>query len=526
MAEQEAPSDTCMHFATFFAINAAAIHLLEAIETLSPVTSYLPRSLIKTPDSIGYQLKLTLEDDACSLRRPGRWRLGSGWNRKTNNNPHDKGVDLILCPPDGPGAQQARKSIAPYHAEIAFHPESGVLFLRNIHSLPVLFEGPTGKVVLQKSDRYVFCTSRTRVAFGEYEFSLDFRDLGPNESSFHSLRDDIIIASGGHPLDGLVPVPPLPVVTVGNFWHHKSISEKWSTGVLVPNGQPVAVDGLTHGKGRRKRPDFATIERLSDAQGLLPILSISCQHGKIPPCKTSSKKPELMSCAVPLNAYTFRSMPWKHLKQQDVCFKFCHQTLIGLDSIHRVNLVHGRILPNDLWLLPNESARKPTDPSRDDETWGPWMLPMNAVVARWYYGFPRGRRWKDKIPPTIAPEIRDNSRETVHANKADIWSLGVSWMYMIYSHSLLDAVTEANHVRSLANKASSRNGGTLKRFVEEIVLPMLEIDPTARPETQELLRAAFWETVEATAETDAETRTRMVRIQSPPEETTRKKRRT
>lgn len=67
----------------------------------------------------------------------------------------------------------------------------------------------------------------------------------------------------------------------------------------------------------------------------------------------------------------------------------------------------------------------------------------------------------------------------------------MSWIYMLYPSRVLDAITKAEYTRSLAYKTLGRSNRTVKRFVEELILPMLKINLAARLGTEDLLRVAF-----------------------------------
>lgn len=54
-----------------------------------------------------------------------------------------------------------------------------------------------------------------------------------------------------------------------------------------------------------------------------------------------------------------------------IYLRFYYQTLVRPNELYSANLLHGRILPSNLGLMPNASARKLIDPACEAETWGP-----------------------------------------------------------------------------------------------------------------------------------------------------------
>ncbi|CAN8097999.1 unnamed protein product [Discula destructiva] len=514
-----------IHFATFSADNAAAVHLLESIQASSSQTDSYSSRLTSSATSIGYHLVLSVPtDEPCPLARPpGTWRIGCGWNQHTTNA-NNKGVDILLCPPGGAGALQARQSIAPYHANITFHPESGVLLLSNIHHLPIIHKSRGNKTIVKGPKPLVLSGTTNQLIFGDYKFSLNFQDLASNEENFRSLRNEFIIALGGHPLPHLLTVPNSETTIPGDVWYHKSIRSNmiWVSGVSTQDGQPLSVSKASWRRRIRTREmklqdqhDIARINTLSGAEGLVPILATWCEHGRLPPCKRGSNVSEDIYRSLPLMAYMFSTMPWEKLECPKACLRYCYQTLVGLNALHSENQVHGWIDPEMLWLLPDASARSLFDPARDADTWGPWMLPMRAAIAGWELGPPTTCRQNDAM--TAAPELRRSSDAPLYTSKADIWSLGVSWMHAFHGTSVVNSISEAQELRSLANGKPTLNArlGKVVLYPRDALLSMLELEPSDRLDVQNLLQDPIWNTLRQDAEIVAD-KTKRVRFQTPP----------
>ena len=101
-----------VHFATLSAHNAAAVHLLKAVQT-----SGASPCLVGDQDTISYYLALPSATTKAGFTQPAadRWRLGSGPSTVVT----EKGVEhckaeLLLCPP-GHTCHSARKPIALKH---------------------------------------------------------------------------------------------------------------------------------------------------------------------------------------------------------------------------------------------------------------------------------------------------------------------------------------------------------------------------------------------------------------------------
>lgn len=162
------------------------------------------------------------------------------------------------------------------------------------------------------------------------------------------------------------------------------------------------------------------------ADGLFPILHIWCEHDRSPPCRLKSQDPETLYHSVPLLECTFAEMPWSKTSI-DTHLLYCHQTLVGLEELHRAKLLHGSISPQELWLLSDSHARE-NDNSVDVATITETCdLPMRAVLAGWVLGA-RGLKQETTSGMAKGPAEVRVSAESGASAKADVLSVGISWM--------------------------------------------------------------------------------------------------
>lgn len=484
-----ARSQNIYHFATLFAANPAAIHLLISVDLDSLKKDYLSSCLVTTDDTIGYHLNL-------HPRRSGpygHWRIGAGWNTPTAKRLGNSGVDFLLCPPgNGPGAQKARKSISSHHAVITFHLESGCLLLRNLSDKPIVCHGGNyrDKTILKTGGDgqiWVLFQQQNWITFGDYKFCLVFRQFKHEQQLFKLTRDILLTKLGGHP-SSLLSIPQASAEICGNIWQQMQVSRTWATGILLHTGVPIAfLNRRYHPKSRRRiQREIATLRKLEGKDGVLSTISIECEYGEVLPCShlcIDSSDEKSFYYIFPLEAYNFTNMPWSELPLQDR-ERYCYDTLIGLKNLHNgIGIFHGRIRPSSLKLLPDQLVRSNISLPTTDVR-GPWELPMRGVISDFLISIPRMNG------PEVAPEIYAKQHGTI---KSDIWSLAVSWI-----HAFSDTLP-ISHVKTQEECVVLRTWvekicdcGKISADFRDHLLLMLQMNPSDRVEVEDLLLHRVW----------------------------------
>ena len=364
------------HFATLFARNDSAIHLLLLVQACSPPDVFSSEHLSSTDRQIGYLVVLRAQSGVLDGLWPGRWTIGAGLNRQM---PGGMRVDFLLCPPGrNPSSSIARKSINTLHALLSFHPESGAIVLRSTCDKPITFvNGGVGSDLTvvkedpgadqpdssQRTRSCVLYMGSNRLQFGQYDFTLDFVLQPDEEEEFKRERDIVVMRNHGVcPSRHLDAVPHLEHRVCWNVCLHRELSHKAPrsihSGVRLHTGEAVAVKAL---RSTREAPDRAKNELWKAAQfgrdheGVLGMFDSWCEHGESPPCtfvKTfeSPDDEEEVFYSMPLAEHSFDSMPWDTIELEER-LRYFRQTLLGLTAVHDKSMIHGAISPRTLMLL-------------------------------------------------------------------------------------------------------------------------------------------------------------------------------
>lgn len=489
-----------IQFATLRPGNAAALHLLEAVHDSDAPTP----CLINEEDGIAYLFSLPpLPIDSDDSPAPlGKWRVGAGPSPSLpKTQTRCSKVDILLCPPGSShGSKHARKSIKSIHAMLLFHPESGSLLLRNVCSLPIIYEsgdvngddltlrggGPDSSCVLLRQSNYLH--------FGEYDFILEFRLQPQDYNTFIAERNRLCQI---RPATRLAPVPNEQHFTLWDVRVHGEISnrpfESVHYGIHLHSGRPVAVKRIVYKAGRetgrRARAELQVASTsCGTSAGVLGMITSWCGHGESPPCWIErdgragrpQEDDEDVFYSMPLAESDFEALTsaqWRKLGDSTRLGYF-YQTLSGLDKIHSRGFIHGRIRPKSLMIISYPGHRPPTKAA------------ITSAICTRNYGLP------DHTGYWVAPEVWTSSKETCYSSKADVWALAASWLHaFLIPPAGLVRVNEGFYrgiVKSLEERCRLRS---ISEPLRDLLLSMLAWDPNDRPSAEEALQHTAWEPV-------------------------------
>ncbi|KAK4190623.1 putative serine threonine protein kinase [Podospora australis] len=487
-----------VRFASFLPDNAAAVHLLETVLVSSP-----PPSLIGDDDAIAYLISLpSLPSNSDDNHNGLMWRIGAGPSpRLIKKGVVGAKVDFLLCPPGNTlGAKKARESIKSVHAILFFHPESGVLSLRNICSKPILYRngGVNGEDLIieggvKGADSCVLFRERNQLRFGDYDFVLEF-NLNPKEYAiFRDQRDEILSVHHARPSRHLALVPsPKHSSCLDVRLHHKLSQGSRGPvfcGVHLHTGKPVAVKMLRCDEetSHRIQHELETAALFSDdSDGLLFPTTSWCEHGESPPCRLdkceAAEDHEDVFLSTPLAEFDFETMPWGQLKSSDRLSYF-YQTLSGLGKIHQRGLVHGRIRPRALLISHDYETPASTQAPRS-------QLPTKAAVSLSVSSENHGA--PDRAGCWVAPEVWTSSAEKPYDEKADVWALAASWLpayVRIPPNIKVDERTYRTMLKTIEDQYKKRK---IKSTFRSLLLRMLAWGPEDRPTVAEALVHEAW----------------------------------
>ena len=175
------------------------------------------------------------------------WRAGRGLSKLGE----DRGVDLMICRPE----RGSKAGIAPLHALIQFHAQSGVLMLVGLSdSYPVefLLDCKRAPLLLRHNQKHVLHQKVNRFALGKLVFKLVYEDFDDQGSldRYTNVRNEWFENLGWRaPNRYLDAVPQKQYNVIGTIVLHRSMSSGtfgWVyAGVDFQNGNPVAVKELS-----------------------------------------------------------------------------------------------------------------------------------------------------------------------------------------------------------------------------------------------------------------------------------------
>jgi hypothetical protein len=422
------PHGSPIPFASFFAYNAAALHLLELVQASSPRAGLEFANIVddesNTTDAETLAYILSVSGDY-------RWRVGAGPSTSmTSKISSSCKVDFLLSPPgDSLGAKKARQFIDTNHAVLYFHPKSGMLMLRNTRSKPIIYRHGqvTGEDLELVRGSCVLFRERNYLRFGEYEFVVAFNLDKRQHAKFKIHRDYVTFlhnenAYGNYtrPSRHLALVPAQKHYTLGSVRIHnkllKGLHSDLYSGVHLHTGQPVAVKKMRYTATTMswfQREIQAADTFRGSCEHVLGMLDRWRMHNGTA-CKVSCEAPEHQDeyYSLPLAEYDFETMPWTKIKFPGR-LGYMYQTLIGLGKLHEKKITHGRIRPRCLMIVSGYESAAGASESRT-----PFVLPTGAAISLSVSTYSR-----DKPPPGywVAPEVWTSTDDFSCTEKADTW---------------------------------------------------------------------------------------------------------
>ena len=333
----------------------------------------------------------------------------------------------------------------------------------------------------------------------------------PNSvTSFLAQRDTLLSRThNSTPSRHLAPVPTNEHFRLWDVRVHHAIPQGLDTphdaiyyGVQLHTGIPVAVKRMLYDKNgsqhARREIEVASIFGADHAAtGVLGSLGSWCEHGVSPPCWLESQTPdEDVFYSMPLAEYNFKTMPWAKLGFQRRG-SYLYQTLRGLSEFHTKGIIHGRIRPTSLLILPRQASAQ-----RSDQPDG---LPEGASISS-AVSSPAG---KPGVALWVAPELSSSTESNPYTKEADIWALAASWLQafaVIPNDIAIDAASYRSTIKTLD---TLRTSGKITETMQSLLLQMLAWKPEDRPSVTEAMSHAAW----APVRKEIELRNRHVRQQ-------------
>lgn len=506
----DAPND--LRFAVFSAINPEAQALLDHVRLASS-----PLTLKGDEDAIGYELSISLSEDGDFT-----WAVGAGPDLK--KGVYDRKIDILLCPPGkSPGTKLYRNHIKDFNATIYFHLHSGVLLLKShSSSKPVVYEKGDvngNNLILKSGNTCVLRRRNNYIWFGQYCFAIQFVLEDQDCGRFNARLEKNIgyRYHGSRPSKLLTFIPTTTCKTSWNIWlHHKIANSSVTSGVNMYTGQPVAVKKLYNkAKARRDETDELNrqymVNRLKVAHnykhnldsGLLGVSDVWCEYKESSPCRTDKQtgkrkvhkskvnfvlldeQNEMFNrCgsifyAMPLAEYNFRNLGWRR-ESASTRLLYFHQTLSGLNELHKQRIVHKNIVPESLLILADTDLTSSMDSH---------SLPRKAVISLYMQ-----RLEKPEASVCVAPEVWEDV-ETLNDTEADVWALAASWLCAFIQVPSNIKITKTSYKTLCRSIDLQFKEGYIEEPLLALLLRMLAWEPRDRPSVQEALEDEAWESI-------------------------------
>ncbi|KAL9004295.1 MAG: hypothetical protein Q9188_002884 [Gyalolechia gomerana] len=432
-----------------------------------------------------------------SLQDPAEFKTTIGWllGRGTSKNPTDpscdedaRGVDLLLIRP-----KTKSHDVAPVHARIQFHTQSGVLMLFGLHTdRPVRYRAhdESQPILLTDGQGHVFYQKRNSFTVGRLHYELVFCDFSLQQySEFLERRNELLYGSAElWPHLQLSAVPRSQDVKRGVVITHGTIGYgrfgRVYPAVYARSGEPLAVkhhqptskhemNAITQeayiGKLFRVRgPLYCYAHVLTGRQGspgLLPLVNIWCEHNFDDPCDIV---PQSVFTSSPLAFHDFSKLVWQRFGTSQIMELF-RGPLQGLSALHRAGYMHRDISAKNLLLTS--------------------FHPLRAVLGDFGKAIKADTDRSASIGPAItrAPEVDGKS---YYNNKIDVWSMG----FILVTALIPDLSPQSsepfthwyNSVAFILNN-SLTNQDNWSVGAAHMIMGMLALDPAKRSSAAQAL---------------------------------------
>ncbi|KAI4157138.1 MAG: hypothetical protein L6R39_000764 [Caloplaca ligustica] len=421
------------------------------------------------PGYWGGYYKLSLGDPVKKPFSIG-WLMGKGHARDFEGPP--RGVDLLVIRP-------GRKAygVAPVHARISIHPQSGVLLLFGVQEgKPVVYKDHNSSkdVELTNGQSHVLYQPQNTFSIGHLSYTLVFTEFDKTRYfRFVEKRNAIMRAHGLlAPHGALSAIPRREDTKRGRVVTHGTLSAGgfgWvSSGVHAATGVPLAIK---EHKAKDLRAQDNVVRELkvgklfTEQQGLLPSYRGWCEHELNDICGTL---PQSIFTSSPLAVSDFRGVPWDNLDTQQIMM-FFRGPLQGLATLHSHGYIHRDVHRGNLFVMAIEPPRA---------VLGDFGKTIQAV--------------SDVSPhlgpaPTRAPEVDGRQAYT---NKIDIWSLGFAMIEALLPQvaSPRGVVTKEWHQNALGALDHMPRLSAYEGVAADLIRRMLVHDPAKRISAAEALQ--------------------------------------
>ncbi|KAL7963256.1 kinase-like domain-containing protein [Trichoderma compactum] len=497
---QPAPRAETATFAIFSAVNPAAVHLLDLIQSkLSPATLKCYKGKIgdEIGDKIGYHLPIASSPSNADFKRT--WRIGAGPTEaiRNGNFEHIK-PDILLCPPDGISAATARGFLRHLHATIYFHEKSRVLMFEATSARSITYRkgGVDGRDLELARDKTRACVLRhihNYLQFGDYLFDLELVVQGQGKTKTEPADYPVL-----HSLLGFNHTPMEDPKSSRDIWlltnkPHSSIT----SGVNIFTGEPMAVKELdTSTISLPYSIDRLRIARQYDKkrdQGVLGIINVWCERHCSPSCLSDRRVCEKLYYSMPLAEDSFRGTEWTKINEARLALFY--QTLLGLSKLHEKHITHGSILPESLLFLTEPDFKTEGQP-----------LTKTAVISLNI----RERKKKPDASLCIAPEVWDKMKDggDLDEAKLDIWALAASWLYTLIKPPEDLKISPQSHRRLQTILDECTKKGHIQEPLAKLLRRMLAWEPQDRPSAADALKDKVWKPIHDEIQEELERRKR------------------
>ncbi|KAL8945398.1 MAG: hypothetical protein Q9211_000081 [Gyalolechia sp. 1 TL-2023] len=432
-----------------------------------------------------------------SLQDPAECKTTIGWlfGRGASKNPTDpshgedtRGVDLLLIRP-----KTKSYDVAPVHARIQFHIQSGVLMLFGLHTdKPVRYRAhdESQPILLTCGQGHVFYQKRNSFTVGRLHYELVFSDFDPEQySEFLKTRNELLYGSAElWPHLQLSAVPRAQDVKRGAVITHGTIGYgrfgRVYPAVYARSGEPLAVKH--HQPTSKHEMDAITQEAYigklfgvrvylyyyapvitgrQGAPGLLPLAKIWCEHDFNVPCDLV---PQSVFTSSPLAFHDFSKLVWPRFGTSQIMELF-RGPLQGLSALHSAGYMHRDVSAKNLILTS--------------------FQPLRAVLGDYGKAIKADTDRSASIGPAItrAPEV---DGKNYYNNKIDVWSIG----FILVTALLPDLFPQGSepftewYNRVMLNLNNSiTNQDDWSKGVANMIMGMLALDPAKRSSAAQAL---------------------------------------
>lgn len=189
---------------------------------------------------------------------------------------------------------------------------------------------------------------------------------------------------------------------------------------------------------------------------------------------------------MPLGLYNFHSLPWSLYPSAEERLSLFHDTLVGLHTIHEMNLMHRDIQVKNLLVLNTGSGdgNGGGDGGHDHNGFRAAICDFGKAVK----AVTHTETGIGPIP-TVAPEVWSGLS---YSNKIDVWSLGYAWASTFRKPPDHDRTDTARISRLKRWIDGLYQDGLIPAPLFDLLVQMLVPDPTCRPSAADAMQHPLW----------------------------------